>query len=91
MLIVIGIDGSRGSDEAVRWVAQHGPALDASVTTVHVLSRVDLWDLAAMQIDTAPIGEAPRTAPCRMDRTASRRGLTSDNSPPPLRDPAMES
>lgn len=55
MMIVVGIDDSRGSHEAVRWVAHHGAALDASVTAVHVLSRVDLWELAALQIDTAPI------------------------------------
>ncbi len=55
MMIVVGIDGSQGSDEAVRWVVQYGTALDARVTAVHVLSRVDLWDLAALQVDTAPI------------------------------------
>ncbi len=52
--IVVGIDGSPGSDEAVRWVAEHGPLLNARVTAVHVVSRVDLWDLAALQVDSAP-------------------------------------
>ena len=42
------------------WVAEHGAQLDAQVTAVHVLSRVDLWDLAALQIDTAPILETRR-------------------------------
>lgn len=90
MVIVVGIDGSRGSDEAVRWVAQHGPALDASVTAVHVLSRVDLWDLAAMQIDTAPI-LAKRREQLRVEWTEPLRAAGMRVTSRLLRgDPAME-
>ena len=55
MTIVMGVDGSPGSDAAVAWVAAHGPVLQARVIAVHVVSRMDLWDLAALQVDTAPL------------------------------------
>ena len=59
-VIVIGVDGSQGSDAAVDWLAQHGAAFDARVTAVHVVSRVDLWDLAAVQVDSAALLEDRR-------------------------------
>jgi nucleotide-binding universal stress UspA family protein len=37
--IVLGLDGSRESDAAVRWVAQYAPALHADVLAVHVDER----------------------------------------------------
>ncbi len=58
--IVVGIDGSQGADAAVGWVAEHGAALATHVVAVHVVSRVDLWDLAALQVDTAPVLEERR-------------------------------
>ena len=58
MRIVLGLDGSPGSDGAAAWVADHGPALHAEVTAVHVVPRFELWDLAALQINSDPIVEA---------------------------------
>ncbi len=60
MTIVVGVDGSPGSDAAVAWVEAHGPALQAQVTAVHVVSRMNLWDLAALQVDTGPLLEERR-------------------------------
>lgn len=33
--IVVGVDGSRGSDEALRWAAEHAPAFGAGLVAVH--------------------------------------------------------
>lgn len=61
MKIVIGLDGSPGSHHAMRWVAEHGPALDARVTAVLVVPRIEIWELASVQIDSGP-GLARRRA-----------------------------
>lgn len=33
--IVVGVDGSEGSERALRWCVDHAPALDAEVVAVH--------------------------------------------------------
>jgi nucleotide-binding universal stress UspA family protein len=58
--IVLGLDGSPGSASAARWVAEHGPALDARVSAVLVVPRVEVWELAAFQLDSGPILERRR-------------------------------
>ncbi len=58
MEIVLGLDGSPGADAAAHWVAQLGSAVHANVTAVHVVPRIELWDLAAFQIDSDPIIDA---------------------------------
>lgn len=58
MKIVLGLDGSPASEAATRWVAEIGPAVNAEVTAVHVVPRIELWDLAALQIDTDPLIQA---------------------------------
>ncbi len=53
--IVVGLDGSPGSQRAARWVADHGPGLDAKVIAVFVEPRVELWEIAALQVDSGPV------------------------------------
>jgi nucleotide-binding universal stress UspA family protein len=55
MKIVLGLDGSLGSKRALHWVVEHGPALDARVSAVLVVPRVELWGLAALQVDSGPV------------------------------------
>ena len=55
MKIVLGLDGSTGSKRALRWVADHGPVLDAKVSAVLIVPRVELWGLAALQVDSGPV------------------------------------
>jgi nucleotide-binding universal stress UspA family protein len=49
MKILVGIDGSDGSERALAWCAEHAAALDATVIAVHVLAvpvyawRVDVY------------------------------------------------
>jgi len=53
--ILVGLDGSPGSDRATQWVAEHGPALGARVSAVLVVPRTVVWELAVLQVDTGPI------------------------------------
>jgi nucleotide-binding universal stress UspA family protein len=52
MRIVLGLDGSPGGEAAARWVMAHSEALDADITVVLVVPRVELWELAALQINS---------------------------------------
>jgi nucleotide-binding universal stress UspA family protein len=61
MRIVLGVDGSSGADAAIRWVAAHGPDLDAEVAAVHVVPRTELWGIAALQIDGDSVLETRRS------------------------------
>jgi nucleotide-binding universal stress UspA family protein len=70
--ILLGLDGSPGATAAVDWVARHGPALDARVSAVLVVPRVEVWEMAAVQIDSGPI-------------IAQRRGLLQTEWTEPLR------
>ncbi|MEO8696046.1 MAG: universal stress protein [Acidimicrobiales bacterium] len=54
MKIVLGLDGSPGSLHAVRWVVKHGPALDAQVIAAVVVPRIEIWELASVQVDSGP-------------------------------------
>ena len=53
--IVVGLDGSPGAARAASWVARHGPGLDAQVIAVLVIPRVELWEIAAVQVDSGPV------------------------------------
>jgi nucleotide-binding universal stress UspA family protein len=55
MKIVLGVDGSPGSEHAMRWVVEHGPALDARVIAALVVPRAEIWELASLQIDSGPL------------------------------------
>lgn len=55
MKIVLGLDGSPGSKRAMHWVADHGPVLDARVSAVLIVPRVEIWGLAALQVDSGPL------------------------------------
>jgi nucleotide-binding universal stress UspA family protein len=52
MRIVLGLDGSPGSEAAAHWVVAHSAALEADITAVLVIPRVELWELAALQINS---------------------------------------
>jgi nucleotide-binding universal stress UspA family protein len=52
MRIVLGFDGSPAGEAAAEWVATHSAALDPDVTAVTVVPRVELWQFAALQIDS---------------------------------------
>ena len=53
MRIVVGVDGSDGSDRAVAWCADHAGALDAKVTAVYALEvPVHAWRL---DVHAAPV------------------------------------
>ena len=52
MRIVLGLDGSPAGEAAAAWVVRHAVALNPDVTAVTVVPRVDLWELAALQINS---------------------------------------
>jgi len=52
--IVVGVDGSQGSHEAVRWSAELASHLGATVHAVHVESRGSPWEFSVIQIDITP-------------------------------------
>lgn len=71
-LIVVGIDGSKGANAAMRWTAATAASTGADVLAVHVVRRSEILELAAIQIDSGPILERYRhkldgawTAPLR--------------------------
>jgi len=37
--IVVGVDGSKHSEQALRWCADHAPGFDAEVVVVHVIEQ----------------------------------------------------
>ncbi|MCZ7536534.1 MAG: universal stress protein [Acidimicrobiia bacterium] len=52
--IILGLDGSNGSQVAARWTtAAAGP--DTRVVAAHVMQRSELWTLGALQVDARPI------------------------------------
>ncbi len=53
MKVLVGLDGSPGSERATQWVAEHGPALGARVSAVLVVPRTVVWELAVLQVDSA--------------------------------------
>lgn len=53
--IVLGLDGSSGSQTAARWAANMARQTGAQVVAVHVVPRSELWTLAAFQVDARPI------------------------------------
>jgi nucleotide-binding universal stress UspA family protein len=50
--MVVGVDGTEGSNHATEWAAKLAKEVDAHVIAVHVVSRTWLMELAAMQLDT---------------------------------------
>jgi nucleotide-binding universal stress UspA family protein len=48
------VDDSPGSQLVLRWCVQLARRLGAPVEVVHAVSRLSLWVLAALQIDTTP-------------------------------------
>jgi len=64
--IVLGIDGSVGSDAAARWCVEMAPLLDAKVLAVHTLPPLMFL-----------VPPTPRGAAAYADEDAMRRGLES--------------
>src|SRR5437899_6288287 len=50
--IVVGVDGTDGSQHAAAWAASLAGAVDAQIIAVHVVARTWLIELSAMQLDT---------------------------------------
>jgi nucleotide-binding universal stress UspA family protein len=50
--IAVGVDGSDGSQHALRWAAELAKALDAHVLAVHVVPEGWLLELNAIQLKT---------------------------------------
>jgi nucleotide-binding universal stress UspA family protein len=61
MRVLLGVDGSSGANAATRWVAAHGPDLDAEVAVAHVVPRIELWGIAALQLDGDSVLESRRS------------------------------
>jgi nucleotide-binding universal stress UspA family protein len=53
--IVVGLDGSSGSQTAARWAATMAREIGAEIVAVHAVPRSELWTLAAFQVDPEPI------------------------------------
>ena len=52
--IILGLDGSKGSQVAARWTTvAAGP--ETRVVAVYVMPRSELWTLGALQVDAKPI------------------------------------
>jgi nucleotide-binding universal stress UspA family protein len=50
--IIVGVDGSPGSDAALRWAVAHAPAFGARVVAVHC------WSPPLRHAESEPAGEA---------------------------------
>ncbi|HYV60724.1 MAG TPA: universal stress protein [Acidimicrobiia bacterium] len=53
--IVVGVNDSAASDRAVRWSASIADAVHARVIAVFAVSRVGIWELAALQVNSDPV------------------------------------
>jgi nucleotide-binding universal stress UspA family protein len=53
--IIVGLDGSSGSQAAAGWAANIARETGAEIVAVHALPRSELWTLAAFQVDPQPI------------------------------------
>jgi nucleotide-binding universal stress UspA family protein len=53
--VVLGLDGSKGSQAAARWTAGIAAETGAHVVAVNVLPRSELWTLGALQVDAKAI------------------------------------
>jgi nucleotide-binding universal stress UspA family protein len=51
-LIAVGVDGSEGSQNALRWAAELAKRLDAEILAVHVVQDSWLIELNAIQLKT---------------------------------------
>jgi len=53
--IIVGLDGSGGSQAAARWAANMARETGAEIVAFHAVPRSELWTLAAFQVDPQPI------------------------------------
>jgi nucleotide-binding universal stress UspA family protein len=49
--IVVGIDGSKGAQVAVRWAATQAQQSGARIIAVYAIPRTELWSLSAVQVN----------------------------------------
>ena len=49
--IIIGLDGSKGSQAAAQWVATQANQSGARVIAVYAIPRTELWSMSAVQIN----------------------------------------
>jgi len=59
-LIVVGVDGSKGADRAVRWSAELAIETSARVLAVFAVPRVETWNRAVLVTDTGLIARQLR-------------------------------
>jgi nucleotide-binding universal stress UspA family protein len=52
--MVLGLDGSKGSQVAARWTTVAAGS-DTQVVAVYVMPRSELWTFGALQVDAKPI------------------------------------
>ncbi len=52
--IVVAVDGSAGSERAVRWCAEMAPRLDAEVVAVHAIS-IPFEGLSSLEVPANPV------------------------------------
>jgi len=49
--IIVGLDGSKGTQAAARWAATQAERTGARVIAVYVIPRTELWSMSAVQIN----------------------------------------
>src|SRR5262249_1952232 len=87
--IVVGVNDSPASVRAVRWSASIAEAVHGRVVAVFAVSRVGIWELAALQVNPDPVVrdyerrlKGPRPRPLREARVPRaprlERGGTAD-------------
>jgi nucleotide-binding universal stress UspA family protein len=59
--IVLGVDGSSGSQNALSWAVKQAKQTDAHVVAVHAVPRTGLWSLSALQVDIEGVLRELRT------------------------------
>ncbi|MGI8662073.1 MAG: universal stress protein [Acidimicrobiales bacterium] len=81
-LIVVGVDGSKGSRAATVWAAAQAAATGAEVLAVYVVRRTEILEMAAVQVDSGPVLQRYRdklagvwTAPLRTAKVRYRTRL----------------
>src|SRR5262249_56341008 len=82
--IVVGVNDSPASVRAVRWSASIAEAVHGRVVAVFAVSRVGIWELAALQVNPDPVVreyerrlKGPWTQPLR------ETGVAYDTRPQP--------
>ena len=75
--IVVGLDGSSGSQAAARWAANMARDTGAEIVAIHTVPRSELWTLAAFQVDPkAVVDELRELLEGRWTASLRKAGVT---------------